>query len=364
MSIPLEKLLQPVSAEQPCGPDLSYDPRYDELEALLKGKPEVEIGTVVKPAEPPDWNSLRNKSVEFLGVAKHLRPAVILTCALLRVEGLAGFRDGLRLIRGLLDNFWGNVHPLLDPDDNNDPQQRLNILSGLTSPRNPGGDVSGWLQIIDFLHQAPICQPRGVAPISLDTLAAAQAPAPAAGDGETSVATGPSLSVIETQIRSADPQLLLVSQAVVKEALEAAAGIDQCLSATLGAGGSISFEELTNVLGRIERAIAGYLPGAEGGAAGEAGSSDVDAGSASGGAGPAISGSVRSRDDVVRMLGKICDYYRQVEPGSPVPYLLQRAQKLAVMNFVDAMQELSLATPEQLKPAMGSAVPNTTSPAE
>lgn len=359
MSISLEKLLEPISAEQPCGPDLSYDPRYDELENLLKGKPEVEIGSVVKPAEPPDWVALRNKSVDFLGVAKHLRPAVILACAALRVEGLAGFRDGLQLIRGLLEKFWGDLHPLLDPEDNNDPQQRLNILSGLTAQRNPGSDVAGWLQIVDCLYQAPICQPRGVAPISLDVLAAAQTPAAPVGEGETPAPSGPGLAVIETQIRSADPQLLEASHAAVKEAIEAAEGIDQFLSATLGAGGSISFEELTNTLGRIERAIAGYLPGAEGAPAGEAAEeASGETGSASVGAGPAISGSVRSREDVARMIDKICEYYRQVEPGSPVPYLLRRAQKLAVMNFVDAMQELSLASPDQLRPAMGSALPD------
>jgi type VI secretion system protein ImpA len=183
MSIPVDKLLQPISAEQPCGPDLSYDPRYDELESLLKGRPEVEIGSVIKPAEPPDWAALREKSAAFLGAAKHLRPAVILACAALRTEGLPGFRDGVKLLRGLLETFWGDLHPRLDPDDNNDPQQRLNILGGLTAPRNPGSDVAGWLQIVDYLHQAPFCRPRGVAPVSLDLLAGTDTPAAPAEEG-------------------------------------------------------------------------------------------------------------------------------------------------------------------------------------
>jgi type VI secretion system protein ImpA len=58
----------------------------------------------------------------------------------------------------------------------------------------------------------------------------------------------------------------------------------------------------------------------------------------------------------VRAIDAICDYYRQVEPSSPVPYLLRRAQKMATMNFLEAMQELSLATPETLRPSMGTAV--------
>src|SRR4051794_17440868 len=131
----IEKLLQPVSATDVSGPDLFYDPRFEELETMLKGKPEIEMGAIVKPAEPPDWVELRTKSAEFLRASKHLRPAVLLACALLKLEGLPGFRDGMQLVDGLVEQYWKDVHPRLDPEDNNDPQARLNILSGLTAPR-------------------------------------------------------------------------------------------------------------------------------------------------------------------------------------------------------------------------------------
>jgi hypothetical protein len=39
-----------------------------------------------------------------------------------------------------------------------------------------------------------------------------------------------------------------------------------------------------------------------------------------------------------------------------VVFILRRAQKLAKMNFVQAVQELNLATIDALKPSMGSAV--------
>src|ERR1041384_261866 len=155
----IEKLLQPVSATDPCGPDLFYDPRFEELESILKGKPEVEIGSIVKPAEPPAWVELRSRSVEFLRASKHLRPSVMLACSLLKLEGLAGLRDGLQLIQGLLERYWKELHPRLDPEDNNEPQERLNILAVLTAPR---GTATGWLQIIDYLHAAPLCHPKGV----------------------------------------------------------------------------------------------------------------------------------------------------------------------------------------------------------
>jgi type VI secretion system protein ImpA len=114
MNEKLAPLLLPVSPEQPCGPDLSY-PGLEELETILKGKPEVEIGSIVKPAEPPDWGELRDRSTDFLAKSKHLRASVMLTCSLLKTDGLAGFRDGLQLVQGLLEQFWPNLYPLLDP---------------------------------------------------------------------------------------------------------------------------------------------------------------------------------------------------------------------------------------------------------
>jgi type VI secretion system protein ImpA len=99
-----------------------------------------------------------------------------------------------------------------------------------------------------------------------------------------------------------------------------------------------------------------YLPGAaaDAGAISEIGGVEGEA--AGGGVGIQISGAIRSRDDVVRALDGICRYYEQVEPGSPVPYLLRRAQKLAAMNFVEAMKELNLATIDTLRPSMGSTI--------
>ena len=355
MSNLVEKILQPISADQPCGPDLSYDPRLDELENLLKGQPEVEIGSVVKPAEPPDWRQLKGGALEFLGSSKHLRVAVIATCALLRVDGLPGFRDGLQIVRGLVENQWAALYPLLDPEDNNDPQQRLNSLGGLAAPRQ---SVSGWLQISEFLHTAPLCRPKGAPPITLEDILNARKK-----EGD-SAAPGPTAAQLASAFDSASLEEVQANHEAAIQAQEALAGLDAFLTSTLGSGGTISFEELRVLLQQIERTLA---PRATGGAAAPisdeaaAGGGETDAQGASGGgmsgfAGIAIGGSIRSRDDVVKALDSICEYYRQVEPGSPVPLLLRRAQKMAKMDFMQAMQELALATPDQLRPSLGSVI--------
>jgi hypothetical protein len=45
MSIDVEKLLEPVSPQNPCGEDLGYDKAFAELDLLVRGTPEQVIGS-------------------------------------------------------------------------------------------------------------------------------------------------------------------------------------------------------------------------------------------------------------------------------------------------------------------------------
>lgn len=349
MSERVTKFLQPVSEAQPCGPDLSYDPRFDELENTLQGKPEVEIGNVVRPAEPPEWRVLTGQAEALSGQTKHLRIAVVTGCCWLKQDGLPGFRDALELIRGLLENYWAPLYPLLDPEDNNDPTQRLNILRALTAPR---GSVSGWLTFLDYLMDAPLARPKGAPPITYAHVVAARKKAEAGADATSG---GPDLAQVSAALRLAGAEQLLANHEVLQGAIDAAKGIDQFLTSTLGSSESISFEVLEGTLRELQAVLAPHLPGGSPEPAAEATAGGAVTVSA-GGAMIAVAGVIRSRDDVIRALDGICDYYRQIEPGSPVPFLLRRAQKLAAMNFVQAVQELNLANVDALRPSMGSAL--------
>ncbi|HEY5910486.1 MAG TPA: type VI secretion system protein TssA [Verrucomicrobiae bacterium] len=354
----IEALLKPVSAEQPCGPDLSYDGRFDELETLLKGKREIDIGNIKRPAEPPDWRELQQKAAAFLKDSKHLRIAMMFCCSLLQTRGLAGFRDGLQLLHGLVEKYWGALYPLLDPEDNNDPTARLNMLSALTAPR---GSVTGWMTFMDYLHTTALCQPRGAAAVTFEQIQNAKL-------GQTSpegaAPQGPTLAALTPVLRAGAAQIA-ESHGCLKEALEAVQGMDRYLTSTLSAGKTMSFDELEKTLQAMLTALQPYLPvpGGDGGETAEAASTPEASTVESPGSGIVISGSIRSREDVVKALEKICQYYDQVEPGSPVPYLLRRAQKLANMNFVQAVQELNLVTDTStLRPSMGSTVESSQPP--
>jgi Uncharacterized protein conserved in bacteria len=47
----------------------------------------------------------------------------------LKLEGAVGLRDGLALLKGSLERYWPDLYPKLDPEENNDPLERINIIA-------------------------------------------------------------------------------------------------------------------------------------------------------------------------------------------------------------------------------------------
>src|ERR1043166_5741904 len=155
--ISIEELLQPVSPEKPSGDDPVYDPEFRELDTLIRGKQETMLSKEEDKAEEPNWNQVENLCVKLLGKAKHLHVAVVLCLAWMPSRGLPGFRDGMALIQGLIEQYWDTLYPQLDPEDNNDPTERVSILSSLFSPPGKLGDT---MRFVVRIRQAPLCRTR------------------------------------------------------------------------------------------------------------------------------------------------------------------------------------------------------------
>ena len=324
----LDELLKPVSAEEPCGPDLAYDPAFQELETLVRGKPETQFSA----AEDPDWKELRASSIEFHGKSKHLTATVILSLALMKTDGLPGLRDGMGLVRGILETFWDNLYPRLDPDDNNDPTERMNILANLVSFTEP-------YRFIPRLQEIPICQSPSLGRVRLSDLILAKLP-------PTTPAEGQPTPLTETQIqaifRDANQEGLKVVYDAVLATFEHVKVVDAFLTEKVGTRG-VNFEELNKALKQIQSAVAPYVGGVAAEASGEAGADGAQASAAGGGSRAAVSvpGAINSREDVVHAIDRICEYYRLNEPSSPVPLVLYRAQRLAKMSFMEIVNDLT-----------------------
>jgi type VI secretion system protein ImpA len=352
--INIEELLKPVSNEKPCGEDYSYNPAFQNLETLAKGKPETQFS----PAEEPQWKEVRDASLEVLGKSKHLGAAVYLTTALLKTDGLGGLRDGLALMHGLVENYWAGVYPPLDAEDNNDPTERLNILGNLSSPK-----------FIVQVKELVLCRTQGLGGITLQQLIAAKERASQSEGAEKPAATGPDWNQIQAAMTEAGIEAAKEKLGMADGAVVHAKGIEGFLDKTLGAGNGVNFELLNKALAEIKNAFAPYASGGEAPASAAPADGAADAGggnaaaaegaSAVGGGGQApnpsnkLSGKVQSRAEVIKCLGLIYDYYEKHEPSSPVPLVLKRAERLVEKNFMDIVKDLTPDSLKQLKVITG-----------
>jgi len=331
----MPSLSAPITEENPCGEDISYDPGFLELETLVLGKPETQFG----PGEPPDWKLIRKTCLGLLDRSKHLRLLVALMAADLRLEGIPAFRNGLKALSGWIETYWGTLYPQLDPDDYNDPTERLNIISALATPVGAAGDPYA---IISSLRSTPLARSLQAGSFSLDDFAKAQS---AGADAN------PSPALIDAAFRDTAPAVLQEVFDAVTECSALVKTIDKQLGDAVGSAGSApEFTRLLSALKEIRGCLEPRLPAGAGGAAApeEASGGDgmqvpaapVSSGrSASGSRG--LPGSIQTRDEAVRALDLICAYYRDREPSSPVPLLLQRAKRLATMDFMQIMTDMT-----------------------
>lgn len=322
----LESLLTPLADEAPSGPDLEYDADFQTLERTATPKAERAIGDSVKTAEEPDWDKVSSLGEALLGRSRDLRVAVHLTSAWTRMHGLAGWSDGLALIRGLLDNLWDSVHPQLDAEDDNDPTARVNAVMPLV-------DMQG---VLGYFRGAPFVQSPRLGRFSLRDLRIANGTLKTSAEGD---AASPSMTDIEACCLDCPEEQLLDAAQATTTAMEHARAIDAIFTDRIGTAGP----DLKPLLGEIYE-LKKFLD-AEVAKRAPAGAADAPADAEGGapGAAPAsgASGRIETAQDVIRRLDEICEYYTRREPSSPIPHLLRRAQRLVGMNFVDLMKELA-----------------------
>jgi type VI secretion system protein ImpA len=286
---------------------------------------------------------VREQSLALFGRTKDLRLAIHLIVAELEEDGFPGFACGLQLIHRLLRQYWDTLYPRLDPEFGNDPLERINLLSSLTTPEGTFGDA---LQILRRVRRAPLCHSPRLGSFSLSHIQAASTRPAITPEGDQPASKGPDLTLIDAAFRDSDPALLLQIDQALSSAIHELNGVSEFLDQTVGITKSISFDGLKSVLAEAQKQVSRYLTAPEAGIGEGAGSrSAIDDKAQT----PAIPGSIQTRADVVRSLDAICSYYEDTEPSSPVLPLLRRAQQLVGKNFTEILQELAPDTVAQVK---------------
>ncbi|WP_332876519.1 type VI secretion system protein TssA [Massilia sp. S19_KUP03_FR1] len=325
-TIDVDAWLAEIDTDAPCGPNLEYDPAFIALEQEALGKPEVQYGATITPAVPPDWKQVRQMAAGLLERSRDLRLVVHLLRADLALFGIEGLVDCLALIERLLEQRWDSVHPALDPDDSLDPTLRINSLAILS-------DTGGLLR---DLKDATLLVLPGLGPLNIKLLEIASGDV-APLTGQAKVAT----SSIESAIADVAPDQLAASTALLARALASTVNIELALVRHVGSAQALNLDPLTRPLRRAHDFLARQHQASAAPEPEEVPELAPVSGQESAVRAARIEGDIAGREDVLRMLDKLVQYYGRHEPSSPIPILLARARRLVPMNFLEIMQDLA-----------------------
>src|SRR5262245_55418252 len=117
-SLDFPALLAPVSNAEPAGSPVPFDVREQLEKFRTEDNPDdFAPDDPMRPAtfRRADWGGVIRLTQEALATrSKDLLLAARLTEALARERGFAGLRDGLRLLRELVERCWDRVYPLIE----------------------------------------------------------------------------------------------------------------------------------------------------------------------------------------------------------------------------------------------------------
>ena len=332
---PLDAGLAPVSDDAPAGENLELDPEFGALERAAQGKPEVQYGSTIEPAVPPDWKEAAEIAEALLQRTHDLRILVHLAIARLHLSGIPAFAAVVRTIRHELEQHWAYVHPQLDPEDDNDPMQRANALLVLQDPA----------RVLRPLRDVPLATTPRTGPVSWRDLAIMAGTLEAEPNREKLTE-----AAVLAAFTGTDQDRLARVRESVENLVKDVPAISAAFDANAGHGTGPDYKDLMKLLADIQRELKRY----EGLA-----SAETEAGPepepASGGAPAARTEQAPSRafasiqqitaltrrEDALHALELAASYYRAHEPSSPLPLLIDRARRLAGMEFMEILRDLA-----------------------
>jgi type VI secretion system protein ImpA len=344
----LDALLAPIPGELSVGADLRQDfspqsiyYRLRDARAEARAAERAADGDGSDDQTPPQWRSVRDLASKALeGATKDLEIAAWYTEALLRSDGLDGLAAGARLLAGLAGQFWDDgLYPV--PDEDGIPT-RVAPITGLNGEGADGTLIQPLRKLTLFARPdgAPLYYYQYEDAVTV------------AGIAETArrqarLASGSlAFDEVESWARAAGQAHFASQRQNVAAALAAWGEMSAILEAKAGADGP-STSRVRDLLGEIAGAIAKYAPAitdepppldeplaAQAALAGDAGVAGSGAG-----AGAAASRAA-TRDDMLRELARIAEWFRKTEPNSPLAYTLDDAVRRGRMSWPELLAEL------------------------
>jgi len=332
--IDVTALLEPIPGDNPAGESVQYSGEYDEIREARRSEDVLPQGDWQREPKEPEWPKVLDISTTALSKTKDLQIGAWLTEALVELYAFAGLRDGMKVLRGFHEQFWDNVYPEKDGED---LEARANAMSFLDTKvaiplkklpltKTGSGIEYNYLQ---WEESTKFDLPENLEALDQEAYnRAVELKAQAEAENRTS---GEAWRKAKTTTRRAfyEEQFVLLN-----ECWEEFKALDRVMDEKFGRQtpglGALkkSLDEVRTLVEKLvkEKRILEPDPVLDG-----AGAVSADGSPASADGVGASVGPVRGREDALRRLAEVAQYFQRTEPHSPVAYLVQRAIKWGQM---------------------------------
>lgn len=327
-------LLAPIAADRPSGdwlPDV-----HSAIEQARRADDDLPQGDWKRDTKSADWRGVVKIATEALATrTKDLKTGAFLVEALTKQHGLAGVRDGLRLLRELQEQFWESLHPQIEEDG--DLEGRIAPFEWLnsklpTSIKEIGVTRSREGTVYSLLQWE---ESRALENLGRQNPDALQE---AIGEGKIGV------EQVDKAVTLTPRAFYEGLTADLDGAWEELQTLDRVNDEKFGrdAPGLVevkkALEECRDVVGPIVKRKRELEPDAVPAADNAAAQAEDGAGSAA--SGPLGPIEPVNRGDALRRLNAVAAFFRRTEPHSPVAYLVERAANWGQMPLEQWLREV------------------------
>jgi type VI secretion system protein ImpA len=343
--IDIEALLKPISDDRPSGEPMQYSGLYDEIREARRADDNLNQGTWQTELKVADYRKVIETAIPALSSqTKDLQICVWLTEALTKQYGFAGLRDSIILIRGIEENFWDTFFPEIDEGD---MEGRANAIEWLdtqvsiavkTIPITSGGNSFSFL---DWDESTRFDIPDNLDSLEYEEQERFRALKTQAEQENRK--TGEMWRSAKATSNRAFYELLNLT---LEECWTGLNALDNLNAEKFDRNQVPSVRNLKKSLEDIRFQVNKIVEEKRLLEPDEIEEEIEESVNESGETvmvvkGPGVAtGAIQSRQDALKRLADIVEYFRKNEPHSPIPYLLQRAIKWGNMSLEMVIQDV------------------------
>ncbi len=342
--IPLDQLLAPVSEDNKVGEDIresasqnsSYYTIKDARNAARAAERNNMFDNDTSEADS-QWRKILELAPDILqNQAKDLEIASWYTEALIRHYGYPGLRDGFKLIKGLIDQYWDGIYPLPDEDG---IETRVASLTGLNGEGAEGVLITPIrnVYITEGSEPGPFNFWKYQQVLEVEKVIDEEA------KREKADKLGFGMDDVDRAVADSSESFYIDLCDDLSEAITTYRDVGALLDEHCGINDSPPTSNIINMLedclGAVKHIGKFKLPEPESDS-NVSPQTAAEPASAAPGESSAVAGPIKNRDDAFKKLMEISDFFRKTEPHSPIPYILERAVKWGDMPLESLIKEL------------------------